>query len=97
MQLKIPQLDYIHLARQIKLWGEELGFQQVAITDIDLKKTGEKLNKWLESGYQGDMEWMAAHGEKRYHPEQLLPGTCSVITVRTVSYTHLTLPTICSV
>ena len=82
MQLKIPQLDYIHLARQIKLWGEELGFQQVAITDIDLKKTGEKLNKWLESGYQGDMDWMAAHGEKRYHPEQLLPGTCSVITVR---------------
>ena len=54
MQLKIPQLDYIHLARQIKLWGEELGFQQVAITDIDLKKTGEKLNKWLESGYHGE-------------------------------------------
>ena len=85
MQLKIPQLDYIHLARQIKLWGEELGFQQVAITDIDLKKTGEKLNKWLESGYQGNMDWMAAHGEKRYHPEQLVPGAKSVISV-TLNY-----------
>ena len=82
MQPKIPQLDYIHLVRQIKLWGEELGFQQVAITDINLKKTGEKLNKWLKSGCQGDMDWMAAHGKKRYHPEKLLPGTCSVITVR---------------
>ena len=82
MQSKIPKLDYIKLASQIKLWGNELGFQQVAITDINLTKTGEKLNKWLESNYHGDMNWMATHGEKRYHPEKLLPGTCSVIAVR---------------
>jgi len=82
MQPKTPKLDYIKLAGQIKLWGSELGFQQVAITDINLTETGEKLNKWLESGYHGDMSWMAAHGEKRYRPEKLLPGTCSVIAVR---------------
>lgn len=82
MKPKTPQLDYIHLAKQIKLWGEKLGFQQVAITDTDLGDTGNKLNTWLKNDYQGDMNWMAAHGEKRYHPEQLLPGTCRVITVR---------------
>ncbi|MFT6300149.1 MAG: epoxyqueuosine reductase [Saprospiraceae bacterium] len=82
MQPKIPPIDYIHLAKQIKLWGEKLGFQQVAITDTDLNGAGKKLNVWLENDYQGDMDWMGAHGEKRYHPEQLLPGTCRVITVR---------------
>jgi epoxyqueuosine reductase len=82
MQTKNSQKDYIYLANQVKQWGFELGFQQVAITDIDLRGTGEKLNEWLEKGYHGDMAWMASHGEKRYRPEKLLPGTCSVIVVR---------------
>ena len=78
MQPKKSQIDYIYLANQIKQWGFELGFQQVAITDINLSETGEKLNKWLENDYHGDMGWMASHGDKRYRPEKLLPGTCSV-------------------
>jgi len=82
MQPKKSQIDYIYLANQIKQWGFELGFQQVAITDINLSETGEKLNKWLENDYHGDMGWMASHGDKRYRPEKLLPGTCSVIIAR---------------
>lgn len=74
--------DYQTLATQIKQWGKDLGFQQVGITDIELQQTGERLNEWLTNGYQGDMRWMGEHGSKRYHPEQLLPGTIRVITVR---------------
>ncbi|MCB1668116.1 MAG: tRNA epoxyqueuosine(34) reductase QueG [Porticoccaceae bacterium] len=74
--------DYQQLARQIKQWGAELGFQQIAITDTDLKQTGERLNQWLSKGYQGDMRWMGEHGSKRYNPPELLPGTTRVITVR---------------
>ena len=82
MHPKKSQIDYIHLASRIKQWGIELGFQQVAITDINLGDTSKKLNKWLENGYHADMEWMASHGDKRYRPEKLLPGTCSVIVAR---------------
>jgi epoxyqueuosine reductase len=82
MTLTMEEIDYHHLSRQIKEWGKSLGFQQVSITDIDLPETGERLNQWLQKGYQGDMQWMSEHGEKRYHPEQLLPGTQRVISVR---------------
>jgi len=77
-----PEIDYIQLALDIKDWGRQLGFQQVAITDTDLSETGHQLNDWLAAGHQGEMRWMSEHGEKRYHPEQLLPGTLRVITVR---------------
>ena len=33
----MPDLDLHQLAADIKVWGRELGFQQVGITDIDLR------------------------------------------------------------
>ena len=82
MSSETPEIDYTQLALDIKDWGRQLGFQQVAITDTDLSETGHQLNDWLAEGHQGEMRWMSEHGEKRYHPEQLLPGTLRVITVR---------------
>ena len=70
------------LATQIRLWGRELGFQQVGITDCRLEQHGERLQQWLDAGYNGDMEWMGAHGEKRWRPELLEEGTLRVISVR---------------
>lgn len=75
-------IDYQKLATDIKQWAAQLGFQQTAITDVDLETAGERLNEWLRHGYQGTMAWMAEHGDKRFKPEQLLPGTLRVITVR---------------
>ena len=82
MPITTQQIDYSELAQKIKEWGKSLGFQQVSITDTELAETGDRLNQWLQQGYQGDMQWMSEHGEKRYNPEQLLPGTQRVITVR---------------
>ncbi|WP_288132377.1 tRNA epoxyqueuosine(34) reductase QueG [Microbulbifer sp.] len=70
------------LAAQIRVWGRELGFQQVGITDCHLEQHGERLQQWLDAGYNGDMEWMGAHGEKRWRPELLEEGTLRVISVR---------------
>lgn len=36
-------LDLNQLAQHIKLWGQELGFQQVGITDTDLSVEEPKL------------------------------------------------------
>lgn len=76
------QPDLHQLAADIKRWGRELGFQQVGITDIDLSVPEKKLQEWLENGYQGSMEWMGAHDNKRSRPADLLPGTLRVISVR---------------
>ena len=74
--------DTAQLLQTIREWGVELGFQALGFTGIDLNQHREYLNKWLTAGYHGEMSWMASHGEKRSHPESLVPGTCTVITAR---------------
>jgi epoxyqueuosine reductase len=67
---------------QIRAWASELGFQQVGIADIELAEHEAHLQKWLAAGYHGSMEYMARHGSKRARPQELVPGTCRVISVR---------------
>ncbi|UXI02931.1 tRNA epoxyqueuosine(34) reductase QueG [Photobacterium sp. TY1-4] len=75
-------MNYSELALNIKQWGKELGFQQVGICDVDLKKHEAQLQRWLDAGYHGEMDWMARHGMMRARPDELLPGTVRVISVR---------------
>lgn len=79
-QLSPQRLD--QLARAIKQWGRELGFQQVGITDTDLSRAEQHLHDWLAAGRHGDMAWMARHGTKRTRPAELHPGTLRIISVR---------------
>lgn len=75
-------VDYAVLARDIKAWGRQLGFQQVGISDTDLTQAESLLESWLSSGYHGEMDYMAKHGRKRSRPSELVPGTLRVISVR---------------
>ncbi|CCQ11483.1 Epoxyqueuosine (oQ) reductase QueG [Pseudoalteromonas luteoviolacea B = ATCC 29581] len=75
-------IDYRDLANQIKQWAIELGFAAVGISDIDLTEHEGPFLKWLENGYHGSMNYMAAHGLKRARPAELVPGTLRVISVR---------------
>jgi len=70
------------LVSQIKSWGTELGFQDIAITDGDLEAYSSYLEKWLENGYHAQMHYMTRNQEKRLHPHLLHPQTCRVITAR---------------
>ncbi|WP_434456825.1 tRNA epoxyqueuosine(34) reductase QueG [Stutzerimonas urumqiensis] len=75
-------LDLHYLRDAIKAWGRELGFQQVGITDVDLGEHEAHLQRWLDAGYQGEMDYMAAHGTKRSRPAELVPGTLRVVSLR---------------
>lgn len=75
-------IDYHALSDNIKQWGKELGFQQVGICDVDLREHEEELQRWLNAGYHGQMDWMARHGMMRARPDELVPGTIRVISVR---------------
>jgi epoxyqueuosine reductase len=74
--------DYARLARSIKAWGRELGFQAVGIADTDLGAAEAGLARWLAAGFYGDMDYMARHGMKRARPAELRPGTARVISAR---------------
>ncbi|MGZ4978855.1 MAG: tRNA epoxyqueuosine(34) reductase QueG [Methylobacter sp.] len=70
------------IALQIKQWGQELGFQQVGITDTTLPEAEAHLQNWLDNNFHGEMDYMQRHGLKRSRPELLHPGTVRVISVR---------------
>jgi epoxyqueuosine reductase len=74
--------DYAALARDIKRWAIELGFADAGISGTDLGEDEQHLQRWLEHGHHGEMEYMARHGTKRTHPAELEPGTQRVISVR---------------
>jgi len=49
---------------------------------VDLEQHAERLQEWLAKNYHGNMSYMADHGDKRYRPEHLVPGTLRIITLR---------------
>lgn len=74
--------NFQQLAKDIKCWGIELGFQEVGITDTDLALYKKRLDKWIKNKYHGEMKFMEKHGSKRSQPEQLIQGTARIISVR---------------
>jgi epoxyqueuosine reductase len=66
----------------LRSWARELGFSQIGVAPVDLSSAEPGLRAWLEAGFHGQMQYMAAHGMKRARPAELVPGTASVITVR---------------
>ena len=76
----LPDLDV--LAQNIRQWARALGFQQVGITDVDLGEHEGYLQQWLDAGLHGSMAYMERHGTKRARPQELVPGTLRVLSLR---------------
>ena len=68
--------------KQLKSWGQALGFTDLGVTHTNLSAAEAHLFSWLKAGMHGDMHYMAAHKDKRSRPDNLLPGTVSIISVR---------------
>ena len=77
-----PEGDWSALARSIEVWGRELGFAAIGISDIDLTSDEPLLLRWLDAGRHGAMDYMARHGAIRARPAELVPGTVRVISAR---------------
>ena len=75
-------VDFDALARAIRQWGAELGFQRVGIAGTSLSQDEARLMEWLAQGFHGEMAWMQRHGSKRSRPQALVPGTIRIISVR---------------
>lgn len=70
------------LLDKVQQRAQSLGFQQLGVSDIDLSEAETQLTAWLKAGFHGEMDYMARHGTKRSRPDELLPGTLRVISVR---------------
>jgi len=78
--LNTQQLE--QLALSIKDLAKDFGFADCGITDTDNEAAGQKLEQWLDLGYQANMDYMGKHGAKRYRADELVPGTQRIICLR---------------
>ena len=76
------KLNFDEIAKNIKSWAKDFGFNDVGISDVKLAKNKLSYKKWISSGYHGHMGYLDRHQEKKFDPSQLLPNTQSVISVR---------------
>ncbi len=61
--------------------AEALGFDAVGIARVDDlgEAPGHRLKAFLDTGAHGDMDWLAAHAERRSHPRRLWPEARTAI------------------
>ena len=74
--------DFPALVEDIRAWAKELGFDGVGITDTRLDEYEVRFINWLNAGFHGEMHYMSRHGQTRSRPEELIPGTVRIISVR---------------
>jgi epoxyqueuosine reductase len=74
--------DFQKLKEDIRRWAEELGFQDLGVTDLDLSGHAPHVQAWLAQGFQGEMGYLNRNLEKRLEPALLHPGTIRIISAR---------------
>ncbi len=66
----------------IKNTAGQLGFSYCGIAKaVKLDDDARRIEKWLQKGMHGTMEYMERHFDMRVDPSQLVPGAKSVITL----------------
>ncbi|MEX1058089.1 MAG: QueG-associated DUF1730 domain-containing protein, partial [Natronospirillum sp.] len=70
------------LKERLRAQAKSLGFADLGVTGPDQGSEKARYQAWLDNGHQGTMGYLADHGDKRFHADQLVPGTSTVISVR---------------
>nr|WP_234384089.1 QueG-associated DUF1730 domain-containing protein [Francisella noatunensis] len=82
MKLKLSAMQWQQVQ---KFATDSLGLSSISKADCNLSEYIPYYNKWIENNYHADLEYMVKHGAKRFVPNELVPGTNSVI-VATLNY-----------
>jgi len=67
-------MDPEALARELKAWAREEGFDRAGVASLEPSAHGEFLRRWLARGDQAGMAYLARRVETRLDPASLLPG-----------------------
>ncbi len=72
----------MNFSKKIKQAAREAGFDHCGVAKaVRLDDDARKLEKWLQAGRHGAMDYMANHFDLRVDPTLLVPGARSVITL----------------
>jgi epoxyqueuosine reductase len=61
--------------------ARELGFDDCRVTTAQAPESAPRFQQWLADGRHGEMAYLERTAPKRVHPEQVLPGARSIITL----------------
>ena len=75
------KLIWQSITKKIKIWGHDLGFDEIGISDINLNHSKKGYADWINAGFHGEMNYLKKHQELKFNPTQLLPQTLTVISV----------------
>lgn len=76
------------LTANIKQFAIDAGFDRVAfVPAVKLDDEAERLNDWLNAGYNASMEWIARDPQRRTDPREIFPAARSVVVVLKNYYT----------
>ncbi|MCB1623960.1 MAG: tRNA epoxyqueuosine(34) reductase QueG [Pseudomonadales bacterium] len=70
------------LRRQLPVLANAHGFTALGVAQVALAPDAARLERWLAAGRHGEMGYMSRHGTRRTRPDELIPGTVSVLSVR---------------
>jgi epoxyqueuosine reductase len=71
----------MNLITALKTKTNDLGFDLVAIAPVGPSPDHERYVRWLETGYAGEMDYLARHTDMKTDPRRLLPEAKSVVLV----------------
>ena len=73
----------LHATKQALIDGARaLGFSKLGVTRVEIAEDAGHLLRWLDAGFHGEMQYMQKHGAMRSRPQELVPGTVRVLSVR---------------
>jgi epoxyqueuosine reductase len=75
-------IDFDAAKRVLAGQARALGFHALGVTAIDIPEDERHLLRWLDEGFHGEMGYMRRHARLRGSPQELLPGTVRVVSVR---------------
>jgi len=81
--------NHAALKEKIREAGQKLGFSAIGVARADPGKAVDGLRQWLAEGCHGEMDYMARHADLRADPQQLHPGTITVISAAIDYLPHL--------
>jgi epoxyqueuosine reductase len=80
MNLPNPSTD--ELKARLSGLAQARGFEALGVADVALDVDAARLERWVEAGKHGEMNYMHKHGTRRSRPGELVPGTVRVLTAR---------------
>ncbi len=77
-----PEPTTPDLKARLSELAQARGFEALGVADVALEADAAFLDRWIDAGKHGEMNYMHKHGTKRSRPGELVPGTVRVLTAR---------------